>query len=143
MRSLPADLFPPAFVAQLSKGMSFGRQCCVIGPEGKAVRETGFYLDGEVQTSTIPVSPFRFRHWRKRWASDVTSRWWLPPKQRIAGRVAVLNARYSHNYFHWLIEILPRMPIRCGGIAADYYLVDCLSPFQQARWRHSASRGTN
>ena len=41
--------------------------------------------------------------------------------------MAVLNARYSHNYFHWLIEILPRLvPLRRAGIAADYYLVDCL-----------------
>ena len=46
--------------------------------------------------------------------------------------MAVLNARYSHNYFHWLIEILPRLvPMRRAGIVADYYLVDCLSPFQQ------------
>jgi capsular polysaccharide biosynthesis protein len=112
--------------------MSFGRQCSAIGPAGKAVRETGFYLDGEVQTSKIPVSPLSLRYWRKRWASDVTSRPWLPPKQRIAGRVAVLNARYSHNYFHWLIEILPRvMPLRRAGLSADFYLVDCLSPFQQ------------
>ena len=132
LRSLPAELFSPAYVAQLSKGMSFGRKCCVIGPEGKAVRETGFYLDGEVQASKTPVSRLRLRYWRKRWAGDVTSRHWLPPKQRVAGRVAVLNARFCHNYFHWLIEILPRvMPLRRVGITADYFLVDCLTPFQQ------------
>jgi capsular polysaccharide biosynthesis protein len=132
LRMLPAQEFSPAFVARLRRGMSFGRQCCAITAEGKAVRETGFYLDGEVQTAKIPVSHFSLRYWRKRWGSDVTSRPWLPPKQRIAGRVAVLNARYSHNYFHWLVEILPRVVLlRRTGLAVDYYLVDCLSPFQQ------------
>lgn len=132
VRTLPSQAFPAAFVARIKDGMSFGRQCCVIGPAGKAVRETGFYLDGAVQTSKVPVSRFSLRYWRKRWGSDVTARWWLPPMQRLSGRVAVLNARYSHNYFHWLIEILPRLvPLLRAGISADHYLVDCLSPFQQ------------
>jgi capsular polysaccharide biosynthesis protein len=47
--------------------------------------------------------------------------------------VAVLNARYSHNFFHWLIEILPRVvTMKRAGVAADYYLVDSLSAFQQS-----------
>jgi capsular polysaccharide biosynthesis protein len=132
VRTLAQQSFPSPFVAQLKGAMSYGRQCCVIGPDHKAVRETGFYLDGDVQTSKIPVSRLSLRYWRKRWASDVSSRLILPARQRISGRVAVLNARYSHNYFHWLIEILPRlMSLRQAGITADFYLVDCLSPLQQ------------
>lgn len=131
-RQLPAQTFPPAFVGHVAHGASFGRKCCVIGPARKAVRETGFFLDGEVQTSKIPVSPWRIRYWRKRWTSDVTSRPWLPPRKRICGRIAVLNARYCHNYFHWLIEILPRLvTMRRAGISADFYLVDCLRTYQQ------------
>lgn len=133
VRTLPSQEFAAAFVGTIENGASYGRQCCVIGPERKAVRETGFHLDGDVQTSKIPVSPWSLRYWRKRLASDVTSRPWLPPKQRIRGRVAVLNARYSHNYFHWLIEILPRAStMRRAGVTADYYLVDCFSEFQQS-----------
>lgn len=132
-RTLPAQEFPSAFVGRIANGASYGRQCSVIGPERKAVRETGFYLDGDVQTSKLPISRSSLRYWRKRWASDVTSRPWLPPKQRIEGRVAVLNARYSHNYFHWLVEILPRVvTLQRAGVAADYYLVDCLYGYQQA-----------
>jgi len=131
VRELPTKFVAPAFVARLRDGLSFGRHCCVIGPAGKAVRETGFYLDGDVRTARVPIRRFRPRYWRKRWEGDVTSRPWLPPKQRIDGRVAVLNARFSHNFFHWLIEILPRLvPLRRAGADADYYLVDCLSPFQ-------------
>ena len=79
-----------------------------------------------------PISHFRLQYWRKRWEGDVTSRPWLPQRQRIDGRVAVLNTRFSHNFYHWMIDILPRlMPLRRVGVEADYYLIDCLSPFQQ------------
>ncbi|MGD9633023.1 MAG: DUF563 domain-containing protein [Pirellulales bacterium] len=132
VRELPSKSFPGATVTRITGGQVFGRQCSVIGPSRNAIRETGFYLDGAVQTAKVPVSPWKLRYWRKRWTSDVTARWWMPPEQRISGRVAVLNARYSHNYFHWLIEILPRLvPLQRAQIAADYYLVDCLTPFQQ------------
>jgi hypothetical protein len=132
LRMLPTRFVAPAFVATLRNGLSFGRHCCVIGPAGKAVRETGFNLDGEVLSERQPVSRLRPHYWRKRWEGDVTSRPWLPPKQRIEGRVAVLNTRFSHNFYHWMIDILPRLaPLRRTGADADYYLVDCLSPFQQ------------
>ena len=75
----------------------------MIGPAGKAVRETGFNLDGEVLAARSPISRLRLQYWRKRWEGDVTSRPWLPPKQRIDGRVAVLNTRFSHNFYHWMI----------------------------------------
>lgn len=130
---LPPELQPPAFVAQLENGLSFGRHCCVVGPAGKAMRETGFNLEGNVLNQRKPISRLRLKYWRRRWEGDVTSRPWLPPKHRIDGRVAVLNTRTSHNYFHWLIDILPRlMPLRQFGVEADYYLVDCLTAFQQS-----------
>ena len=67
----------------------------------------------------LPISRLRLQYWRKRWEGDVTSRPWLPRKQRIDGRVAVLNTRFSHNFYHWMIDILPRlMPLRRIGIEA-------------------------
>lgn len=132
VRTLPGQTFSQPFVARIADGISYGRQCCVIGPGRTAIREAGFYLDGSVQTSKVPVSPLRLRYWRKRWGGDVTSRWWMPATQRVSGRVAVLNARYCHNFFHWMIEILPRLAVlERAGIAADYYLVDCLKPYQR------------
>ena len=129
---LPTKFVAPAFVAEIRNGASFGRHCCVIGPEGKAVRETGFNLDGEVLSARKPIRRFRLQYWRKRWEGDVTSRPWLPPKLHVEGRVAVLNTRFSHNFYHWMIDVLPRlMPLRRAGTEADYYLVDCLSPFQR------------
>jgi hypothetical protein len=129
---LPSTFVPPAFVAQIRNGISYGRHCCVIGPEGKAVRETGYHLDGNVVEDGVSVSRMRARYWRKRWEGDVTSRLWLPPKQHVSGSVAVLNTRHSHNYYHWLCDILPRLvPLRWAGVRPDYYLVDCKTDFQR------------
>jgi capsular polysaccharide biosynthesis protein len=129
---LSSKFVPPAFVAEIRDGLSYGRHCCVIGPARKAVRETGYHLDSVVLIEQQPISALRLQYWRKRWEGDVTTLPWLPPKQRIAGRVAVLNTQFSHNFYHWMIDILPRLaPLRKLGITADHYLVDCLSPFQQ------------
>ncbi|MGI9457454.1 MAG: hypothetical protein ACR2NU_12895 [Aeoliella sp.] len=63
---LPAKFTAPSFVAAIENGQSFGRHCCAIGPDGKAVRETGFNLDGEVLSERLPVSRYRPKYWRKR-----------------------------------------------------------------------------
>ncbi len=130
--SLLETVPPPAFVADIKCGMSFGRHCCAIGPDGKAVRETGFNLDGTVLSESAKMSFLRPRYWRKRMEGDVTMRPWLPRKRRVEGRVALLNLRYSHNFYHWLTEILPRLAtLRRAGAEADYFLIDCRSNFQQ------------
>jgi hypothetical protein len=133
VRTLPARLVPAAYVARVANGLSFGRHCCAIGPDNKALRETAFNCDGEVLRNERPMSRYRLQYWRKRWEGDVTSRPWLPPKQRIEGRVALLNTRYSHNFYHWMIDILPRLaPLRELRGDIDYYLVDCLTPFRES-----------
>jgi capsular polysaccharide biosynthesis protein len=131
IRTLPVKFDAAPFVAELENGISFGRHCCVIGPDGKAMQETGFNLAG-VLSHRVPVSKFRPHYWRKRWEGDITSRPWLPRTQRIEGSVAVLNTRFSHNFYHWLIDILPRVvPLRRVGIEPDFYLIDCLTNFQK------------
>ena len=131
IRTLPAKFDAAPFVAEIENGISFGRHCCVIGPDGKAIQETGFNLAG-VLSHRVPVSKLRPHYWRKRWEGDITSRPWLPRKQRIEGSVAVLNTRFSHNFYHWLIDILPRVvPLRRVGIEPDFYLIDCLTSFQK------------
>ncbi|MBN1852741.1 MAG: glycosyltransferase family 61 protein [Pirellulales bacterium] len=136
VRTLPSEFVAPPFVASIKNGLSFGRHCCVIGPAGNAVRETGFNLDGMVDSEGVPIRSFRPRYWRKRLEGDLTMRPWLPSKRRIEGCVAVLNTRSSHNFYHWLIKILPRLAtLRRADAEADYYLVDSLSLFSQNVFR--------
>ena len=144
VRTLPAQTFPPAFVAQIA-GRNVVRPAVLRDRTGRQGRPRDGFLSrrrgadfkGSGEPAESPLLAEAVGQ-RRHLAT------WLPPKQRIDGRVAVLNARYSHNYFHWLIEILPRVvPMRRAGIAADYYLVDCLSPFQQTALAASASSGTN
>jgi tetratricopeptide (TPR) repeat protein/capsular polysaccharide biosynthesis protein len=61
----------------------------------------------------------------------------FPPLQTIQGRVAVLAGLSGHNYFHWMIDILPRLEIlRRSGIEFDqvdwFYVNQAGSKFQQA-----------
>lgn len=55
----------------------------------------------------------------------------------IAGSVAVLAGLSGHNYFHWMVDVLPRFELlRCSGLALsdiDWFWINGVrSPFQQA-----------
>ena len=123
----------PAYAAVIRDGRSLGRHCTVIGPGNEVVRESGFFLDpGDLDAKAL-LGRYGLRHLRYRQQVDVTSLRRLPPPQHLQGRAATLNMRCSHNYFHWLTEILPRLAtLRRAGIQCDYYLVDCRTPFQQS-----------
>lgn len=61
----------------------------------------------------------------------------FPPLQAVQGRVAVLAGLSGHNYFHWMIDILPRLEIlRRSGINFSqidwFYVNQAGSKFQQA-----------
>ncbi|MEG4322807.1 MULTISPECIES: tetratricopeptide repeat protein [unclassified Microcoleus] len=60
----------------------------------------------------------------------------LPPLEKIDGTVAVLAGLSGNVYFHWMVDILPRMEIlhRWGVNVAeiDWFLVNsCQQPFQR------------
>lgn len=52
----------------------------------------------------------------------------LPPVESIAGTVAVLSGLSGHIYFHWMVDILPRLELlRRGGFdwaAIDWFLLN-------------------
>ena len=57
----------------------------------------------------------------------------MPAVSRCSGRVAVLNCAGSHNYFHWIAEVLPRLwTLLQSGERADWYVADCYSHWQRA-----------
>ncbi|VXD25014.1 tetratricopeptide repeat protein [Planktothrix paucivesiculata] len=60
----------------------------------------------------------------------------LPPLQQIEGRVAVLSGLSGNVYFHWMVDILPRLELlRQSGIKfdqIDWFLVNSYqAPFQR------------
>jgi tetratricopeptide (TPR) repeat protein len=60
----------------------------------------------------------------------------LAPLEQIPGRVAALAGLSGHNYFHWMVDILPRLELlRQSGIeweAIDkFWINSAIQPFQQ------------
>lgn len=61
---------------------------------------------------------------------------WLPPVERIEGTVAVISGLSANVYFHWMVDILPRLEIlRREGWKweqIDRFVVNqCRQPFQR------------
>jgi len=72
------------------------------------------------------------RFW-KRVAMNSLRKQFVPGVSRCSGRVAVLNCEGSHNYFHWVAEVLPRLwTLLQSGEQADWYVADRYSYWQQA-----------
>ena len=60
----------------------------------------------------------------------------LPKPERIAGRVVAIASLSGHNYFHWMVDILPRLELlRRSGVswqAIDWIWINSVQqPFQQ------------
>jgi len=59
----------------------------------------------------------------------------LPPPRVLNGRVAILSGLSNGVYFHWMLDLLPRIELlHQAGMtpdSVDYYLVDATYPFQR------------
>ena len=81
---------------------------------------------------TIRFGKLNPRFW-KRVALNSLHKRFVPAVSRCSGRVAVLNCAGSHNYFHWIAEVLPRLwTLLQSGERADWYVADCYSHWQRA-----------
>ena len=81
---------------------------------------------------TIRFGKLNPRFW-KRVALNSLHKRFVPAVSRCSGRVAVLNCAGSHNYFHWIAEVLPRLwTLLQSGERADWYVADCYSRWQRA-----------
>lgn len=106
---LAPRVYPPEYVARLQEGLFYGRHCTAIAPSGKVICESGFFCDPREVNAKSWFGRRGFRYHRYRRETDLTSRRRLPLRQRVAGTIAGVNLRCSHNYFHWLIDVLPRL----------------------------------
>lgn len=119
-------------IYRVREGGSVGRNCCLVGPGNTVITETAFYYDTRHLAETLSFGRFHPHYWRYRWQGDLRCRWRLPKPTRIAGCVAALNNRCAHNFYHWMLEIAPRIAaLDMAGIKPDWYLVDCQNRFQK------------
>jgi capsular polysaccharide biosynthesis protein len=128
---LPATTVPADFLLRIKQGRTFGRDCVIYGPDGTGLRE----FDYQQRTLSalqveLPGSKLNPRYWKHTLqAMRRTKR--LPAVRYWPGKVAALNGPSSYNYYHWMLEILPRLiTLQNSGIVPDWYLVDAIAPFQ-------------
>jgi len=131
LESLQPTTAAPVVIHTLDGGGSVGRACCLIGPERSAIRETGFYLARGI------AGPFERRkldprYWQHRHRGDVTARFRLPEPEHVSGRVVVANNWQPHNFYHWLVEIAPRIAAaHLANLDVAGYLVDHQCGYQR------------
>lgn len=132
-RNLTSPMQQAVQIAAIKNGASVGRSCCLIGPANHAVIEAGFHFDVNVLVNSLKLGRFHPYLRRYRAQGDLRTRATLPVATHISGTVAALNNRAAHNFYHWLIEIAPRIAaIELAGIEPDYFLIDCQSGFQKS-----------
>ncbi|MDA1054151.1 MAG: glycosyltransferase family 61 protein [Planctomycetota bacterium] len=129
--AMPEATVPADFLLRIKRGRAFGRDCVIYGPDGTGLQE----FDYQQRTLTalqqeLPGGRFNPRYWKHTLRTKrLTKR--LPAVRYWPGKVAALNAPSSHNYYHWMLEVLPRLhTLQKCGIVPDWYLVDAFSPFQ-------------
>jgi capsular polysaccharide biosynthesis protein len=97
-----------------------------IVPDGRLATSGGAVLtrDGQLVVESLWDEEHRLRQF------DPPPQ--LPPARRLAGRHASVVSLWSHNFFHWLFEALPRLAVlEASGVVYDSLIVpEPLSPFQ-------------
>lgn len=117
------DRSPVGFLLSLPQGRFWGN-CAVISPEGALLGDlsVNFKIDPCQTPQKHPV------FWKA-----------LPPPQVCGDRVAVLSSPGGNTYFHWMVDVLPRIHLlRLGlerwgldwGAIAGFLVNGTAQPFQ-------------
>ncbi len=116
----------------LPDGISVGRNCLLIENSGQAVRETAFFHKWGVRGAKryLWIDP---RYWKHRRRGNLTARSQIPAPQKLVGTAMALNNVSCQNYYHWVLEIAPRVVgAMQQSIPIDYYIVDHLNEYQRS-----------
>lgn len=119
-------------VATLAGAHSVGRHSCLLGPDNTLVADRGYHLPAADVKRNIFLGTINPKYWRYRWLGDLRNRRQLPTACKLEGTAAVLNNPWCHNYYHWLLEVVPRiMMMRSAGLTADWFIVESQSRYQR------------
>lgn len=119
-------------VFSFQNSTSVGRHSTLLGPDNTLVADLGYFLPHS-DPAHIKWSEFlNVKFWRSSWLGDMRFRKQLPAVQELPGTAALLNNPWCHNYYHWILEVAPRvMLLRQAGLETDWYVVDCQSGYQK------------
>lgn len=93
------------YVATISSGRVWGESGAVLSSEGKLIFDLSQEYDA-VQNRMLEAEEHPVFH-----------QWNNPKLQHIKGTSAVLTFCGSHNYFHWMYDVLPRLAmLKTSGI---------------------------
>lgn len=119
-------------VASFRNGGAVGRHSSLLGPDNTLVAEWGYYHPDASFIRKLPLGRLNPLYWRYRWQGDLRNRTRIPAPCYARGTAVVLNNPWCHNYYHWMLEVAPRILLmRSAGLAADWYVVDCQNRYQQ------------
>lgn len=131
--TFPARQLPTTSVLVIPRGRVVGRTGTIHVPGADACLKefewpprdtTGFRRH-------IPFGGLNPRFWKHAVLAMGRERF-VPAVRRCPGRVAVLNAPGSHNFFHWTTEVLPRLQtLLHSGEQADWFAVDAYARWQR------------
>lgn len=132
MMTAPSQGSTPRQIVCYKRSSVIGRQSSIIGPENTLVAEWGYCYTDNYRVRPLPMGRFNPLYWRYMWQGDLRNRHQLPSASRISGSAVVLNNPWCHNFYHWLLEVVPRiMLMRWVGIQPDWYVVDCQGGYQR------------
>ncbi|MCT7963308.1 glycosyltransferase family 61 protein [Laspinema sp. D1] len=109
---------PDAFLALINEGRVWSGGGTVITPDDRVLADISKEIGRSMENHSI------------------FSQWKLPSVEKIEGTVAVLSAPLGQVYFHWMLNVLPRIDLlRKGAVSFDkidkFLVNEILHPFQR------------
>ncbi len=119
-------------VTSLVGGSTVGRKSFLLSPDNTLVADHGYYLPDEDMRKGIAWARLNPKYYRYRWLGDLRNRRQIPKAHAMPGSATILNNPWCHNFYHWLLEVAPRvMLLRQLGIEPDWYIVESQSGYQR------------
>jgi capsular polysaccharide biosynthesis protein len=114
---------PTPFVARLHEARVVGKGVAVLDAADRVLDGATVYLSGGIGDHGV------FR------------RFWLPPTARVDGTTVLLSSPGGNTYYHWLLEVLPRLELlRLSGVDVTQSDHVALNSFRSAYQRETLER---
>lgn len=113
------------YLAFIPEGRIWGSSGAILSPEGKLIFDLSQEYDSEVNRMLEAEEHPVFQNWND------------PKLQHLEGTVAVLTFCGSHNYFHWMYDVIPRLAMLLASGASYSCIImnpNPYGPFVEQTW---------